>query len=94
MNIHKNYRELVKNVVGDIMENTRIHGGVAGQVLSRSDADACPNNVEGEFVVTGVDGYRAEESHLAAAMVRVRCVPNARNIWHVTEAGRKRVFTS
>ncbi len=94
MNISKSYVNIVQNVAKNIADNMREMGGVSGQVASRGDSSYCEDNLEGDFIVTGDQGYRAEEGHLAAAMVRVRCVRNATTIWHVTDAGRKRVLVS
>lgn len=94
MKIAKAYATAVKNVGNNIIDNMNHFGGVQGQIESRADADICPDNVVGKFIVLGEDNYRAEESHLAAALVRIRCVYNARKIWHVREDNSRRLVLS
>ncbi len=91
MKVSKGYVNIFKDIEANIISNIIAFGGVQGQVISRSEADACPDNVEGTFLVMGEEGYREEDSHLAAAIVRVRCVYNARKIWHVREDGTRRL---
>lgn len=94
MIVAKGYAVRVNKAEQDIKDNFERIGGASSWVASQK-VENCPNSMVGEFVVTGENGYSERDSHLSAALVRIRCVHNATTIWHVKEDGkRSRVLTA
>lgn len=92
--IAKGYQKRVELAENDIKANFDRIGGASSWIASQKKEN-CPNSMVGEFVVTGENGYSERDSHLSAALVRIRCVHNATTIWHVKEDGkRSRVLTA
>lgn len=64
-------------------------GGVTAGVES-ADNDKVPAKFHGEYVVTG-NGGRWESTNLVRALVTLRSVHNAENLWQVKDGKRTRL---
>lgn len=63
------------------------NGGVTASILV-SDNDNVPQGLHGRYIVTG-KGIRHDVPNLARAIVVLRSVHNAQNIWFVDAAGKR-----